>query len=512
MFISSSFKRWIFNDTQPTMASMAVVPICYNMCYKDQCLLNSNGIGKNDKGFMWSFTTVKEDYGGFSTISGRSSRRGLLSESAGVPLKVSLRKGARLSQGMICNRRFDPFNTAAELSVPPTMHKLVCHLGSSSSNGAQQGKFHVVCHAYKSSLNEKQLESLDTYLGKLKEDADQPSSVFVKKREELSPVKAKRVLGTLEDYLGKVKKDEKSETYTPSTSDGKTSEATPYSVRVDNERDGWKKLKSYMKLKNKGGEGGPKSAYNETSDLYLIGIMVSINIAVFLFELASPIHNSDLEVFSVPLVYGAKINHLILLGEWWRLVTPMFLHSGIFHIALGCWMLLTFGPRVCRAYGSFTFFLLYILGGISGNLTSFLHIPDPTVGGTGPAFAIMGAFLIYQIQNKDVIPQDDFDNMIQKAIIATALSCLLSNFGPIDDWTHYGAAFTGIVYGYLTTPMLQMDDRSSKSGQEEGITLVRRNVNPCKSLVVFSLFVLVLSSLLFVVEPPLNSLPVGRFL
>ncbi|KAE9466641.1 hypothetical protein C3L33_01404, partial [Rhododendron williamsianum] len=485
---------------------MAVVPICYNLCYKDQFLLNSNGIGKNDKGFMWSFTTVKEDYGGLSTISGR------LRKGAGVPLKVSLRKGARLSQGMICNRGFDPFNTAAELSVPPTMHKLVCHLGSSSSNGAQQGKFHVVCHAYKSSLNEKQLESLDTYLGKLKEDADQPSSVSVNKKEELSPVKVKRALGTLEDYLGKVKKDEKSETYTSSTSDGKTSEETPYSVRVDNERDGWKKLKSYMKLKNKGSEGGPKSAYNETSDLYLTGIMVSINIAVFLFELASPIHNSDLEVFSVPLVYGAKINHLILLGEWWRLVTPMFLHSGIFHIGLGCWMLLTFGPQVCRAYGSFTFFLLYILGGISGNLTSFLHIPDPTVGGTGPAFAIMGAFLIYQIQNKDVIPQDDFDNMIQKAIIATVLSCLLSNFGPIDDWTHYGAAFTGIVYGYLTCPMLQMDDRSSKSGQEEGITLSRRNADPCKSLMVFSLFVLVLSSLLFVVEPPLNSLPVGRFL
>lgn len=179
---------------------MAVVPICYNLCYKDQFLLNSNGIGKNDKGFMWSFTTVKEDYGGLSTISGR------LRKGAGVPLKVSLRKGARLSQGMICNRGFDPFNTAAELSVPPTMHKLVCHLGSSSSNGAQLGKFHVVCHAYKSSLNEKQLESLDTYLGKLKEDADQPSSVSVNKKEELSPVKVKRALGTLEDYLGKVKK------------------------------------------------------------------------------------------------------------------------------------------------------------------------------------------------------------------------------------------------------------------------------------------------------------------
>ncbi|KAF7135102.1 hypothetical protein RHSIM_Rhsim08G0081400 [Rhododendron simsii] len=484
---------------------MAVVPICYSLCYKDQFLLNSNGIRKNDKGFMWSFTTVKEDYGGLSTISGR------LRKGAGFPLKVSLRKGARLSQGMICNRGFDPFNTATELSVPPTMHKVVCHLGSSSSNGAQQGKFHVVCHAYKSSLNEKQLESLDTYLGKLKEDADQPSSVSVYKRKKaLSPVEAKMVLDALADFLGKVKKDEKSETYTPSTSDAKTSEETPYSVRIDNERDGWKKLKSYMKLKNKDGKGGPTSAYNETSDLYLtFPVRTSkSNSQLRLRGLFSPIGlwSKDQSLDSTRRMVEASNANV----SGTRLMIGF--HSGIFHIALGCWMLLTFGPRVCRTYGSFTFFLLYILGGVSGNLTSFLHIPDPTVGGTGPAFAIMGAFLIYQIQNKDVIPRDDSENMIQKAIIATVLSCLLSNFGPIDDWTHYGAAFTGIVYGYLTGPMLQMDDRSSKSGQEEGITLIKRNADPCKSLMVFSLFVLVLSSLLFVVEPPLNSLPVGRFL
>lgn len=52
---------------------------------------------------------------------------------------------------------------------------------------------------------------------------------------------------------------------------------------------------------------------------------MSINIAVVLFELASPIRNSDLELLSLPLMYGAKINDLILVGEWWRLVTPMFL-------------------------------------------------------------------------------------------------------------------------------------------------------------------------------------------
>lgn len=50
----------------------------------------------------------------------------------------------------------------------------------------------------------------------------------------------------------------------------------------------------------------------------------------------------------------------------------------------------------------------------------------------GPVFAIIGAWLIYQMQNKDVIEKSE--SMFQKAIIATALSFVISNFGPIDNW------------------------------------------------------------------------------
>lgn len=51
-----------------------------------------------------------------------------------------------------------------------------------------------------------------------------------------------------------------------------------------------------------------------------------------------------------------------------------------------------------------------------------------------PIFAIIGAWLIYQVQSKDEISEDAYDRMFQIAIITTACICVLSNFGPIDDW------------------------------------------------------------------------------
>ncbi|XP_049357380.1 RHOMBOID-like protein 9, chloroplastic [Solanum verrucosum] len=264
--------------------------------------------------------------------------------------------------------------------------------------------------------------------------------------------------------------------HTFSASDENTiEEASYFSMKMINRGGRAKKLEQYMKLKAKDIE----SSNEESSSFYMIGILASINIAVFLFETASPVRNSEVGMLSLPMVYGAKINHLILLGEWWRLLTPMFLHSGVLHIALGCWMLLSFGPQVCKAYGSFPFFLIYVLGGISGNLISFLHTAEPTVGGTGPAFALIGAWFIYQVQNKDMPGKEASKSMIEKAIIATAISFVLSNFGPIDDWAHFGATLMGIAYGYLICPCPQVENiASSESGQKEGITLVKQYSDP----------------------------------
>ncbi|KAJ8545860.1 hypothetical protein K7X08_018443 [Anisodus acutangulus] len=352
------------------------------------------------------------------------------------------------------------------------------------------------------SNQEKQLRALDSYFKKLHDSTGASSSNEIEKRTGKNhQLKADKALRSLKDFRAKENGESKFHTF--SVSDDNTfEEASYFSMKLINRGGRAKKLKQYMKLKAKDIESSTK----ESSSFYLIGILASINIAVFLFETASPVRNSEIGMLTLPMVYGAKINHLILLGEWWRLLTPMFLHSGVPHIALGCWVLLCFGPQVCKAYGSFSFFLIYVLGGISGNLISFLHTPEPTVGGTGPGFALIGAWLIYQVRNKDMLGKEASKSMIEKVIIATAFSFVLSNFGPIDDWAHFGATLMGIAYGYLISPTLQVDNASTESGKKEGITLVKQYSDPCKSLIYFSHFVLLLASLLLVIEPPLNSL------
>ncbi|XP_031117666.1 RHOMBOID-like protein 9, chloroplastic [Ipomoea triloba] len=358
--------------------------------------------------------------------------------------------------------------------------------------------------------SERQLRCLDAYFDKLHDDSKRFSILNngrAKLQDKIKELAAESAVRSLDKIMAKAGD------HMSSDSDGKTREVSPYTSAkiIYGGGNKAKKFHNYVEVKANDGETGLKNSDEDTSSLYLIGTLASINVGVFLFEIASPVRSAELELCSIPSLYGAKINDLILIGEWWRLVTPMFLHSGVLHMALGIWVLLSFGPPVCKAYGSFTFFLIYVLGGISGNLISFLHTPEPTIGGTGPVFALIGAWLVCKAQNRDMVEKEVHGSMFWKAMLATALSFVLSTFGPIDDWSHFGAAVVGVAYGYLACPTLEMDNASSDSSQKEGITLLKQSADPCKSLMYFSVFILLLCSLLLIMEPPLSSVSIDEF-
>lgn len=69
---------------------------------------------------------------------------------------------------------------------------------------------------------------------------------------------------------------------------------------------------------------------------------------------------------SVLIRYGAKFNPLIEMGEWWRFLTPMFLHIGFLHLLTNTFALYYLGITVERLYGSLRFLLIYATAGFLG--------------------------------------------------------------------------------------------------------------------------------------------------
>ena len=103
---------------------------------------------------------------------------------------------------------------------------------------------------------------------------------------------------------------------------------------------------------------------------------------------------------------GAAYPPLILEeGETYRLFTCMFLHFGIYHIANNMLVLFVLGSRLERVIGKLKFLIIYIVGGLLGNVISVLielKSMDFAVsaGASGAVFAVMGAMIYIVIRNK----------------------------------------------------------------------------------------------------------------
>lgn len=120
-------------------------------------------------------------------------------------------------------------------------------------------------------------------------------------------------------------------------------------------------------------------------------ILLSVLIAVFIIEI---IQGSSLDAAGdaqVLLDLGAKSNARIIQGEYWRLITAMFLHAGLLHIAFNGYALLIFGQQIESFYGAARFLAIYFVGGLAGGIASFAFSPALSVGASGAIMGVLGA-------------------------------------------------------------------------------------------------------------------------
>ena len=150
---------------------------------------------------------------------------------------------------------------------------------------------------------------------------------------------------------------------------------------------------------------------------------------------------------------GAAYPPLILEeGETYRLFTCMFLHFGIYHIANNMLVLFVLGQRLEPVLGKVKFILVYLLGGLGGNIFSLLMETKKaeyavSAGASGAVFAVMGAMLYVVIRSRGRIQ----DISVRQMMIMAGFSLYFGFTSTgVDNAAHVG----GLVCGFILAALL----------------------------------------------------------
>jgi len=142
--------------------------------------------------------------------------------------------------------------------------------------------------------------------------------------------------------------------------------------------------------------------------------------------------------------------------ELYRLLTPVFLHGGVAHLAMNMYSLRNIGPDVEKLFGPGRFLATYLGAGICGNLLSAINSPNPALGASGAVFGIIGAQLVFLSRNDWLLGQQG--ERMQSAILQTVgLNLVMGLMNPmIDNWGHLGGLVGGGAAAYYFGPRLHL--------------------------------------------------------
>lgn len=179
-------------------------------------------------------------------------------------------------------------------------------------------------------------------------------------------------------------------------------------------------------------------------------ILIIINIIMFiLLEVKGGSTNTE-----VLIEYGAKYNPAILDGEWWRIISSMFLHIGVFHLFMNMLALYYLGLAVERIFGSWRFTAIYFLAGIGGGLTSFAFSMSISAGASGAIFGLFGALLFFGTVHKKIFLQTMGRGILMVLVLNLVIGFTIPN---IDMGAHLG----GLVTGFLASAIFHLPENKN---------------------------------------------------
>ncbi|WLD93660.1 rhomboid family intramembrane serine protease [Alkalihalobacillus sp. AL-G] len=154
-------------------------------------------------------------------------------------------------------------------------------------------------------------------------------------------------------------------------------------------------------------------------------------------------------VSSLVLIYTMGHNYSIAVGEYWRLVTPIFIHQSFPHVLFNTFSLYLFGPALERIIGKFKFIIGYIGAGVIANIATFL-LEGPGyshIGASGAIFGLFGFFVYIIYARKELIDHRNSQLILSILVLSVVMTFVMPNINIL------GHLF-GLVGGAALAPIL----------------------------------------------------------
>ena len=193
------------------------------------------------------------------------------------------------------------------------------------------------------------------------------------------------------------------------------------------------------------------------SSITLTQVLLGAKVAVFL---AMAIGSGSVMGFpGHSLLFAANYGPYTLSGQWWRLLTYMFMHGGILHIAFNMWCLWDLGALSESLYGRWTYAAIYLVTGVAAGLCSVAWNPGVlSVGASGAIFGLAGAMIASFYLGEFSLPSVAIGGTLRSLIIFAVFNLFFgSMFEGVDNAAHIGGLVSGLILGALIAKLAPHD-------------------------------------------------------
>ena len=141
-------------------------------------------------------------------------------------------------------------------------------------------------------------------------------------------------------------------------------------------------------------------------------------------------------------------------NEWWRLITPMFIHFSLSHLAFNCLWLYVLGEKIELYDGHIKFISLVVFSSLAANYTQYIFSESSLFGGlSGVIYGMFGFCMIIELETKNErygLPPAIYLFMLVWMLLGFLGILTIFGFGSIANYAHLGGLVAGIIFGLAT--------------------------------------------------------------